>query len=412
MPIDHHFFSKRSFFLALALTAGAGFLSGCSSQVARLEDPPALRTAVADDATMETETAGADITVIVSAGAGDTPELRPGDAPAINSPWCQYLREDSAAEATVLRSPSLSGSVTEEGKASLNMGLSWSSFAKADLVEQSAEAKCRHYLAEKGLQKLLFVSPEGLSAAGFKAKSDSIFASRGTIARLREEIASSLESGDLDQSRATQLQIQADQLITDANAAKSNADRRLDAVAGRTKGAGGLSKELMRAEDELSDIASRMRTYDAMDVSVSAGWNDDVDDNGFDVANDSFGGKVSFSMKLGALNPARYRHEKGARDARVRSINEEEGGSLWQVAALRRAHENAISGLVESRAQLGNALAQAKSLVAKLNDADNPDFHATLIGAQLQVIRLRAEYAAVDSSIAEIKSNLERLQSG
>ena len=64
-------------------------------------------------------------------------------------------------KATILRSPSLSGSVDDSGKASLGVDLSMASFAKADLVEQSSGARCRQYLAQKGIQKLIFVSPEG-----------------------------------------------------------------------------------------------------------------------------------------------------------------------------------------------------------------------------------------------------------
>ncbi len=410
MQTIHLSSSKKTAATLLIGLFGALLLSGCSSQVARLEATPQVRSDPNEQVAVQEQALASE--PVVTAAASHDSKAQSTQLPVANSPWCRYLREDTAADTAIMRSPSLSGSMTDEGRASLNLGVSMSSFVKADLLERSAEVKCRRYLAEKGLQKLVFISPEGLSAAGFRAKSDAIFSARGEINAMRGEVNAALSNGDMDQARATALLVQADQLIADANSAKSNADRRLDAAAGRPAGAAGLTDELMRAEAELSDISSEIRTADAVDVSVSAGWNDDVNDNGFDATKEDFGGKVSFSMKLGAFAPSRTRHEEAARAARVDAINREEGGTLWQIAALRRAHENAIEGLVASRSQVDASLQRARGLVAQLRDADNPEFMPTLLGAKLQVIRLRAERAAVDSSISEIKSNLRRLGRG
>ena len=155
-----------------------------------------------------------------------------------------------------------------------------------------------------------------------------------------------------------------------------------------------------------------MRTLDAMDVTISAGWHDALDVSGVDVNEDSFSGKVSFSMKLGALAPQRFAHEEAARDAKLRAIQDQEGGALWQVAVLRRAHERAISGLVEQSAKMDEAIAKAEKLAKMLASVGNPEFEPPLIQAKLQLIKLRADKAAIVGSIAEIQSNMQRLKSG
>jgi hypothetical protein len=77
---------------------------------------------------------------------------------------------------------------------------------------------------------------------------------------------------------------------------------------------------------------------------------------------------------------------------------------------LRRAHERAISGLEESRLKLTDAAAKATSLVKDLHDVHNPEFQSIKIAARLQQIKLKAERAAVDDSINEIRSNLKKLK--
>ena len=95
--------------------------------------------------------------------------------------WCEHIVEDTAAQTIIMRSPTLSGSLTDEASASLSLGMSLSSYVKAGLLETAADAKCRRYIAESELQKLIFVSPQGLTAAGFSAKAKSIRASKAEI---------------------------------------------------------------------------------------------------------------------------------------------------------------------------------------------------------------------------------------
>lgn len=326
------------------------------------------------------------------------------------SAWCEHLKEDSAVQATILRAPTLNGSMNDKGMTSLGLSLSASNFVKADLAEESALVKCRRYLAETGLQKLIFVSPQNLTAAGYKAKADAIFGQKKEILRLRKSIENSMANGSIDREKATAVALLIDRLLAEASTAKSQADRRLSERVMSNKSASVLSQELLRAEADLDGIDSRMRSADSMDVSVQAGWGDDVTNNGLNVTDQSFSGKVSFSVKLGALLPQRFEHERLASEAKQRAIKNEEGGSVWQIGVLRRAHERAIAGLEESQVKLDSALQKANHLLAVLATAQQPEFEGARLNARYEIMKLKADRAGIVGSLAEIRTNLGRLQ--
>lgn len=387
-------------------TAGAGLLTN-------LDRPGTLRLVTLDS---QPEVKAPTSKIAEAPSKPEVVDIRPAtfvetDEPS-NSAWCRYLKEDSAAEATILRSPSISGNVDDSGKTAVSLGVSVSSFTKASLVEEAARVKCRRYLAEAGLQKLAFITPQGLTAAGFRAKSISILVRESDLAELRQQIKYELRRGNITVEKATSLSVLIDEINAEGNAAKSQADRRLADDFGKPLGAAILGEDLIKAEAELEDINNRIRTADAMDVSLSAGWNDSRMDDGFDVQNDSFSGKVSFSFKLGALAPQRFAHERRAKEAKLSAIRDQEGGTLWQIQMLHKAHTRALAGLTDSQAKLNEALAEALKLVTVLSSVQNPEFIGTLIAAKIQVVRLLADKAAIDGSIEEIEQNMKRLRVG
>lgn len=364
---------------------------------------PPLRQTVIEPAAGQAETAG-DVTAT-------TQQIPVADVQP-RSHWCDYLREDTAAQTTILRAPTLSGSVNDDASTSLTLGMSLTGLAKAELMEQAAEVRCQKYLAENGLQKLVFVSPQGLTAAGHRARLKSIEGQKKEIARLRKKVATALNSGAINTERATAINVLADEILAEAEASRSQADRRLDAMLAASGSAEAYGSALLAAEADLEDINSRMRTFDAIDVSASVGWNDDVNSNGLEANDQAFSGKVSFSVKLGAALPQRFEHEAAAKEAKLRAIRAEDGGALWQVAILRRAHERALDGLGQQQLQLDAAIRKAEELARTLASIDNPDFEPPLIQAKLQLIKLRAEKAAVSGSIAEIEQNMKKLKTG
>jgi hypothetical protein len=408
MAHANHFCSKkRGIMLGIAVLA----LAGCASQSNLLGE--GFRLSILEPAR--------EVRVIKSV---DTPVLKPtavGTAsakqlitpvaalPARLPAWCEYLAEDTAVQTTIMRSPRLSGSTADDGKTSVSLGMSLSDYAKANVLEETAEARCRRYVAETGLQKLVFLSPQGLTSAGFRAKAKTVERRRGDIQALRRNVAKAMADGYLDREKATILMGMADQILAEAGNAKSQADRRTSDLLGSKDRASILGRELLRAEADLEDLNSRMRTFDAVDVSLSAGWSDDITRDKFAIESNGFSGRLSVSMKLGAALPQRFEHEERAKQAKLRAITEE-GGALWQVNVLRLAHERAIQGLVESSSKIDDAIGETRKLMSALKGVEAPEFQAAGIQAKFRLIQLESDKAAVQGSIVEIRENMKRLK--
>jgi hypothetical protein len=419
MSVIHHSISRRNVVL-LTMSSLLG-LAGCTAGnllSLRPSVEPAAVEIVSSTTPLQTK-----VPKSVSAALPLKPRVEPVSdivnidparafGPARQSSWCEQLRESSAADATILRSPTLSGSLSDSGKASLNLSINYASFAKAKLLEQAAEARCRKYLAETGLQVLVFVSPQNLTAAGYKAKAQSILSQTNEIKKLRKAVAKAMASGAIDKQKATAILLTADQFLAEGSAARSQSERRISERLLDGKSADALSKELLKAESDIDRINSKLSTAGAIDVSAKVGWGDDTSVGGVGFDDQSFNGKVSFSMQLGALNPNRFEHERRASEAKQRAILSEEGGAIWQIGVLRRAHERAISGLDDSRIKLDAAIAEAGRLLAVLNSEPQPEFEGARLAAKFEIMKLRANRAGLVGSIAEIKTNLDRLKNG
>ena len=386
-------------FRATLILAGVFGLAGCTAGgLPTNQDKPApLRLLTLD----ETAKAGVEIKPATFSETDDSS----------SSAWCQYLKEDSAAEATILRSPSLNGSVNDSGNLGVSLGVSVSSFTKARLIEEAAQAKCRSHLAQEGLQKRELVAPVGLTAAGYRAKSISILVRRDELAELREQIKFKLRRGNITAEKAASLSVLIDEINLEGNVAKLQAARPTQVVV-KAREDSPFGEELIQAEAELDAINRKIRMADAMDVSVSAGWNDLGLRDGFDVREDSFGGKVSISFKLGAVAPQRFEHEQRARDAKLKALQEQLSAPDRQITAQRQAQQQALADLTQSQARLNETLADTIKLVKVLGSVRSPEFAGTFIAAKIQVVRLLAEKAAVDGSIDEIRQSMKRPKAG
>ncbi len=418
MAIANLSFSRRSpAFAAGMMGLGLLGLAGCSSAPQLMPDDLRLMTfsevkdAVSTTvATSKPEVAQASPQAIAAAITPPVVITPVASRPQRDPAQCEFLREDAAAQTDIMRSPSLRGSYNDTGKASLSLGMSLTDLGKANTVEEAAEVRCRLYKAESGLRKLVFISPQGLTAAGYRAKADSIRSSNRRLESLKAETRAAMNRGDIDHEKATGIIASIDKIFADAAAARSQADRRTNDLLGINDNASILGRELLRAEADLSDLNSRMRTYDAVDVSVSAGWNDDLNNQGVKTTSNDFSGKINVAVKLGALLPSRYGHEERAKQARLRAVSEEEGGMMWQVNTLRLAHERAIEGLIASQSDLDSALAEARRLARQLASVPNPEFAGARLTAAVQVVALESDRAAVAGSIAEIRRNMARLK--
>ena len=147
--------------------------------------------------------------------------------------------------------------MSDDAKTSVSLGMSLTGIAKAGLMEQAAEVRCQKYLAENGLQKLVFVSPQGLTAAGHRARLKAIEGQKKEIARLRKKVAGALNTGAINRELATAINVLADEILAEAEASRSQADRRLDAALMPSSSAEAYGSALLAAEADLERVCAQ-----------------------------------------------------------------------------------------------------------------------------------------------------------
>ncbi len=335
-------------------------------------------------------------------------------AEPVESSWCTSLRESAIANGYILQSPILSSSYDAQGKAEASLLLSYSNFHRAALLKQRAEAECHKFMAQTALQNLVSASPQNLTKAGFRAKADAIDAEKFELARLRQNVRSHMDKGDINREKATALLMLIDQLHADGQSARSQADRRMPSAGQGDKPAHQLGNDLLRAEYDLDQVDNEIRTYENFDVGAQALYSQYADGTpiGTNPNSVGFGGKVTFSMKLGVIDPRRFEHERLATAAKLRAVRDESAGPISQARELSNSQQQAIAGLEESRRQLIKAAAEAKHLLATLADVQQSEFDGAKLNARFQILKLKSDQAAVEGSLLEIKRNLDTLANG
>ena len=438
MPDTHLPISFNRPIIATALL-GLFALGGCSMDSARLdnvravfETTPAVVAAAPNNVpptSMPTQVAQADMlgkpplkaSVISDSELKSKPAIvLPASDTAMvaaqpaESSWCTSLRESAIANGYILQSPILSSSYDAQGKAEASLLLSYSNFHRAGLLKQRAEAECHKYMAQTALQHLVFTSPQNLTKAGFRAKADAIDAAKFELARLRQNVRSHMDKGDINREKATALLMLIDQLHAEGQSARSQADRRIPSTGQGNKPAHQLGNDLLRAEYDLDQVDSEIRTSENFDVGAQALYSQYTDGTplGANPNAVGFGGKVTFSMKLGVIDPRRFEHERLATAAKLRAIRDEPGGPISQARELSVSQQHAIAGLEESRSLLIKAAAEAKHLLATLADVQQSEFDGAKLNARFQILKLKSDQAAVEGSLLEIRSNLRSLANG
>lgn len=419
-----HYFSSLKRTL---LVAAAGFaLSACSTVGSDLITTTATGPAPTPVAGKPTSMAqfvttnatkilvSSDVTVAKTAVL-HKPVIQPvsqlGYQPSSNprSQWCRYLDNDAAARATILRAPTVSADINNDGRKSAGLSYDVMDIARARLIETTAEAKCRRYQANAALNRIVVIAPNDLTRAGYAAKAKLISRRSSSLQAIKTLVKRELRTGNLDRTQATTLTLAADKVLSDGAQAASEAAKRQGGAAYDMKNVSNLAAQLFKAERDLADINSNIRSADAVSVNLEGGWREGFIQNGLRVQKNSLFGGVKFSVKLGAFNPARTSYETAANRARINALRSEPGSIFWKVNELISAHQRARSGLVTSRNQLTSARVNAARLKATL-PANDPAYLAHRYKTEIEIIKLDAEIAGINSSIRQLDLNLRKLR--
>jgi hypothetical protein len=325
------------------------------------------------------------------------------------SAWCTFVAEDAAADATVLRAPTISGTINDEGRKSVGLGYDLLNIGRAKLIEDAAEAKCRRYLANTALNRMAVVAPNVLSRQGYRAKAKVIARRKRNLLAIKVLVNRELITGNLDRSQSTKLLLAADGVLSDGARASSEAAKRNGLAAYDLQNLSKLSVELLKAERDLADINSNIRSADAVSVNLNTGWRDGLKENGLEVQKQSFYGGLKVSVKLGALNPRRFAHERAATRAKLRSLRTEPGSVFWKLQELKNAQIQGRRGLIVAKQTLQGSLAAARRQQHNLPTND-PAYLVLRYGTEVEIIRLEAEAAGVKATLAQINRNLAKLR--
>ncbi len=434
MLADHHYFSKIKNVI-VSLT-GALFLSACSGVGSDIAGLGMSDSALPTSVTSSVRAPGIEVAQPVS---GDAPIRSSAMTKLIQrvasrrtetkanlvkrqpvieqvhykktvteSPWCNYLKENAAAETTILKAPTVSGQINDSGRKTASVSYDLVNVARAHLIEKGAQVKCERFKANSALKRVIVIAPNNLTRAGFAAKAKSISANRSRLRSVKSEIRRQLNIGNLDRNQSTVLILAADQILADGAKASSESAKRQGLVAFDIQNSADMARQLIKAERDLAEIKSDIRSADAVSVNLEGGWRDGLTQNGLTVQKDSLFGGVKVSVKLGAFNPSRKRHEEAALAARLRAHRYEPGSVFWKIAQLIAAHKRARSGLVASKRRLIMARENVQRLQSNL-PANDPAYMAKRFGVVIEGVKLDAEIKAVSASIRQLDANLSKL---
>ena len=325
------------------------------------------------------------------------------------SQWCRYLLEDASVQAILLLAPTLSGEMNDEGRKEASLGFDLMNILKAGLIEDTATAKCRRYLARSALDRMAIVSAKLLDRTGYEAKATQVKNSRDALEGIRSNINNSLNNGVLDRVQAMKLLLAVDRIIVAGELAAAEAARREGLVPFDLNNLSRLADQMIRAENEVAELASDIRSTDAVSVSINSGWRDGLMSDGLQIQEDDFYASVKVSVKLGAFNPARYRHEELSTQARLHAYQSEPGSIFWSLREIEEAQLRTRSGLVEARDALLISRTAAQRL-SELLPQGEPDYASQRYGTEIEIIRLDGDIASINAILNRIDHNLEELE--
>ncbi len=317
---------------------------------------------------------------------------------------CRYIYATAGSDATLLRTPTVSGEVDHEGNLGASIAYDVVDARRARLKEELADADCRRASAISKITNLLVTSPQSLTRAGYLAKANSLRNSRGTLASVRRRIRNGVNEGLITAQSAAILRQTVDRVQAQEARIRGEASRRdvVDAV--QVQSVEGLDRELVAAEEEVSRINREIRQANTVNFNVSGGYNVPEEDDAFISSNrDDFYGKVKMSVRLGALSSKRRAYEDEAASARMDGLFEDQTGVFWRVRELQKANSRALSSLLVQRREVAAALEESRSNSRLGSRAYEPELFVPKMRGQIDTVTLKAELAGLDATIADTR---------
>lgn len=415
-----HSSSRARVTVCASVLAGL-LLSGCSltaqkpaTSIADLIHVSAVETkqpATVAENTTANETAKADPLTVASTTATTLPGVEQTAAATSSTrdtAWCRYLVSDAEAQAAILASPTLSASSDDDGNGSVNIGMNLLDFRKAELVRESGAAKCDAHSAGRAIEGSLRLAGESTKQAAAGARHAYLASQSNKIDRIVSRARAMTRSGTLTVQQANSVSQERDKLHAMMNTARAEMEKRSDMPELNRFAYQGSSRQLEEATWRMQSIEQDIRTLDAFDVNLQAGYRFNDGENAVS-GQDDYYAKVKVGVRLGALSPNRIRHEEAALEARLDALNEESSGPLWQSRFAEKSISRSLSGMKAARSNLVDARAKARDTAARLSQADRPELVYAALQAEMAAISIGAEVAAADASIRDLEETRRKI---
>ena len=316
---------------------------------------------------------------------------------------CRRILAEAGIETTLLRSPTLNGSINSDEDISLGASYDLLDIHRANLTEELAAVRCARDDAAARLAQLLVTSSHSHSQAGYRAKAQHLKASIEEIASIKRAIDNGLEEGDLTVFRATALRQGLRNLEAEAARAEGEAKKRHIVRNIQGQSYKDLDNRLAEAEQRMQEIQQKMRSSDALKFKTSIGYSKRGE--GSDDVTISQDGEVtakfSVAVRLGAYLPQRYELEDVALKARSAALHEPNRGLLWRSQEAARVNKSVVGSLQQQRAKLTTALAAAQESARAGAGGDQSELLDAVLRGRIEVVRLGAELAAMNATFAD-----------
>lgn len=330
------------------------------------------------------------------------------ELPQSDPAWCRYLAADAGAEASILRSPTLSASASDGGSKSVSLGMNLVDFAKADEIEKAARLRCEQKMSEGSLQASLLIAGQSVTALGASAKAAYLGQALGRLDGIAAQSRARLAEGIITAPEHSLIIARIARVRQEQSAAKADALKIESMDGGKALLISDAASKLQKAEEEMQASNARMRSLNAVSLNVETGWTR-KDDALLTISSGTpnYYGKVSVGVRLGALGPARRRYEEEALQARIEALSEPYTGIVWQAARGEDNIKSNLRSLRVSRSAVASALSNARGTLQELRGSDRIELASTRLIAEVDVISLTGELAAIDATLASLNENAD-----
>ena len=322
---------------------------------------------------------------------------------------CRFLKNSAEAEATVIASPTLEATSDEEGSGSVSLNMNLFDFKKAELVKSSADAKCAYHLASKQIDGTLSYAKQSTQQARNDAKYRFLQSQLSELNQINRSAITKMQNGLMTRQDANQVQAAIGQIKAEMQLAKAEANKAKDLPPLDRNAIKQGHTNLVLAGQRLQQIERDIRTNDALELTLGAGYRYNERNTGINTSSfedDAFA-KVTLGVRLGAFSKRRIMAEEAAESARMDTLFEQNTGAIWRTEITKRSIDRLITDLGRTETELNKAEQKPHDTIMALGSVGVSRNPVLELQARLQKISIGAQLAETRAAIAQLRKNRE-----